>query len=516
MIGRTIKNTNGSALVMSLIGSVLLAISVYAALEITEYLNVDGQRARTQDQVAAFTQSIRTLASNPLICRDGIDGAGGQPGLRFTAEAGNALTTMDLTRAMSADGQKVHFGANITSGANPPAGIFSGDNLNDFSLTVNRLFIRVPAGAPAFPTTYSAQLWARLTSTNGITGQALRERLVTAIRMDVDGTGNITNCVAEESNLTPESMCASMGCNYDPLLAGQKCICPLPTASCPSGQYIKGLIPPDLTPNCADVSLSCPAGRFLAGVKADGSAACADVTPPAAPVPPPVICHLWEQRTGPPCDTLTTAWAPTDTTCGGRLGNASSCGGLFPCRPIDSGSSASEIAECGLQGYGPPPPPPTCIADGTLSGGDHVFANNSYDFTVWSGSGMSEQTNQCCSNTGWSRSPSCPGMNCAAIDVAVTCGPAPGAIISGCGCASCPMGVETLAGTERFCIIPPGNIGNWSASPPTAALASEPTAGPNSISNAGAFGQPNTGAYCWFSGSNLSPARDRCWVVFPP
>ena len=76
--------------------------------------------------------------------------------------------------------------------------------------------------------------------------------------------------------------------------------------------------------------------------------------------------------------------------------------------------SAPSGASCG-------PSTPGCIADGQLSGNDHVFASNSYHRTIWAGT----QT-ECCNTNAYARSPSCPGRNCEAIDSAIICGPAPG------------------------------------------------------------------------------------------
>lgn len=125
-----------------------------------------------------------------------------------------------------------------------------------------------------------------------------------------------------------------------------------------------------------------------------------------------------------------------------------------------------------------------CLPVNALTGGDHFFAGNSYNFTTWIGVGGTELTDLCCSGIGKSTSPSCPGFNCAAVDVGVACA------------AGCPA--------QNLSWLVAGNTctGAFPATTsPASATASNVTAGLNGSATfqctAGAWaGVPNVGATC--------------------
>lgn len=186
-------------------------------------------------------------------------------------------------------------------------------------------------------------------------------REVGTMQLQFDGASRLVSCLASPS---AQSLCESMSCVFNPTApqGRQRCSCSFPEMACGAGEYISGF-DPNAPPN--------------------GQPICTRVALNCADTHGPGYFFAGVDHQG----------APICLAVEGTLGA--------------------------------PPAQLNCLADGDSSGGDHVFADNSYNFTVWSGSGGPENTSLCCSGNGWARSPSCPGMNCSSVDSAVTCGPPP-------------------------------------------------------------------------------------------
>ena len=319
------SDESGSAIVLALLVAGLLGLTAMAAIEIGNYLNRDVQNSRTNENVTKLSQAMKTLLSNAEVCLEGIDGTtGAKKGLEFEDTSGN-VSPFNAAAALTPNGQQVRFGSHFSSTqGNQTLTLRSNTIITELELNIERLYVRAQPVAGR-PLTYQGQLMARLNSTNGSLLR-LSDKALADIMFEVDGALALVSCGLNNPALTAASMCSAMGCTYNPSVTGQKCLCPLPPAQCPTGTYIEGLNPVDFSPKCSSVVyLGCTSGQYLAAVDSSGNPVCATVavvpTPTPTPVPTPVPTPPTPTPTAVPTATPTPV-SPTPSVGGPLAGTA--------------------------------------------------------------------------------------------------------------------------------------------------------------------------------------------------
>jgi len=264
----------GSGIIMVLLCTGVFSMIALGAIAIHNRMTASAMRERTLDRISGLAQSVQTLVSDPVICKDGVDGPTlPQPGLRFV-DTGGAQVAFDPVAAAGTGGQLISFGTNFGTGANlvlqtqlAPLAI------SDFSLNLSKFYMTATLDA-TLANTYHGKMMARLSPIGVSTGPQLSDKLLANVLFEIDPvTASVVKCGADLTALTASSVCTALGCN----LIDSRCKCPLPAATCPAGSYISGLDPVSLTPQCTPISIACGAGTFISGIDSSGVPVCASV-----------------------------------------------------------------------------------------------------------------------------------------------------------------------------------------------------------------------------------------------
>ena len=266
----------GSTLLMVLVALGLIGLTAMAAMSLTDSSNKAAANLRLLGNANALSEAAITILSSPTLCKDGVDGAGPLPGLRFYNSATNDYTFDSAVATAGSSGQSIELGTNLLNSAGQRIVLKDGVSLAAFDLKLEKLSI--VATTTSTPDSYKGDLIAQVSSLSQFK-LPISPKKIASVTFAVDPvTKLITSCSTDGSNLTSQELCLSMGCAYDPTSTTQKCTCPLPTVSCPTGTYLASIDPVTNAPDCRGVSISCPGGQFMSGIDTSGQPICVTVS----------------------------------------------------------------------------------------------------------------------------------------------------------------------------------------------------------------------------------------------
>ena len=149
----------------------------------------------------------------------------------------------------------------------PPVALVQGASnvygLNVLSLKLSNI---VPVDIASLPRKYSGLLKLTAEKTENVAGgKGLRPRVLAAVMLETDASGNFLRCYfSEPSTVT----CASLGGVYD---VNQDPACQLPfnlTGCSSANEFLTGFV--NGVPQCQSFDGACPAGKYVIGLSATG------------------------------------------------------------------------------------------------------------------------------------------------------------------------------------------------------------------------------------------------------
>lgn len=277
------KNQKGSATMVAMMGIGLLAFSVSSSVLINSQMVSSAKTARASENAASVVQSLMVMFSDSEMCLKGAksDSAGNGSNLRFLNNNGGGNGFND-TLASSILGQRIRVRSSYVDPADPD-GLFLTDGavIQELGLRVDSLRFKLRSASGNERT---GEVFITLSAV-GDSQLPLRGRKVADVKVVLNGN-QVESCVATDTAMSAEAICADMGCNFDPTDADgneQLCDCPLPEITCtdiPNG-YIKGMIidsAGNVQPMCGQALFECPADfNYLEGFNFTGSKLCAQV-----------------------------------------------------------------------------------------------------------------------------------------------------------------------------------------------------------------------------------------------
>lgn len=275
-------NNRGSVVLMIAMMVSALAISTYILLSSASRSSRFQNQRLVLQQVESASTSIATLLSNEQVCLNGFDGPGGENGLEFfTAGLSGSMVVaqFDSTLANSPTGQPIQLPSPYL-GLSGHSKYVDGFLIPNRNLKLNKIYLSEAIVDAIDPNLYAVKVKADLQSLASSSQIELRPRDVVDLAIRVDGTGAMTGCVFKSSLTTNQTMCESMSCTYTAGTPGPgSCHCPLEPTTCPTGNYVQGVL--GSTPICssAGVSKSCASmtDYFFVAMDGLGNPICAQI-----------------------------------------------------------------------------------------------------------------------------------------------------------------------------------------------------------------------------------------------
>lgn len=244
---RKISSPSGFTLVEVLVSLAILAGTFFIGIEL---FRQSQEKIRNQEIDLAFEilgKTIRQKVHYPNTCNTFFS---------FTSP-------FSVTAASTATGIPIRV---VIDSDNNIAAVTGASNLEGLNIQNFRLTDLAPSDLSGVPRKYTGLIKLQAEKTqNLLGGKALKERVLGAMTIETDASGNFTGCYTDNS---PTFSCAAMGGTYDPLKT-PACQFSMSLGTCTNvNEYLVGF--DNGVPICKSLDGACPAGAYLLGVSSTG------------------------------------------------------------------------------------------------------------------------------------------------------------------------------------------------------------------------------------------------------